>query len=101
MPLAEFRGRQLLGIWVVVSPAALIWKELTIEPKIRTQALLCFDMSQMMLGQLNVNCSLVESGRLDILSEVVREIPSDLNLNPQILVVTTTDPWIVLRVMNV
>ena len=96
-PLADFHGEYPLGIWVVVSPDFPLWKELTIEKERKAQALLCFDMSHL-TGQLNVNCTLLESGRVDMLPKMVREIPS--NLNPQILVVTATNPWIVIRAMS-
>ena len=91
MPLAKFQGEYNLGVWVVVSPTFPLWKELTSAKERKTQAMVCFDMSNWVLGQqLSVNCTLVESGRVDLLSKMVGEIPK--GLNPQILVVTTTNP---------
>ena len=96
MPVAEFRGEYNLGVWVVVSPDFPVWRELTTTADGRTQALFCFDMSNWVLGQqLSINCTLVESGRVDLLSRMVSEFPE--NLHPQTLVITTTEPWIVVR----
>jgi hypothetical protein len=99
-PSAEFQGEYNLGIWVVVSPNFPLWKELTVAKERKTQALVCFDMSNWVWDQqLSINCTLVESGRVDLLSKMVSEIPE--NLHPQTLVVTATEPWIVIRAMPV
>ena len=99
-PLAEFQGEYNLGIWVVVNPNFPLWKELTVTKERKTQALVCFDMSNWVWDQqLSINCTLVESGRIDLLSKMVSEMPKDLH--PQTLVITATEPWIVIRAMPV
>jgi hypothetical protein len=98
-PLAEFRGQDNLGVWVVSSPIRIpLWKSLTVEKKRKTQAIFCFDMSRLS-GQLNMNISLLESGRVDLLPEMVRAFPLELPL--QFLVITATDPWVVIRATTV
>jgi hypothetical protein len=97
-PLSELRGQLSLGAWVVVSPNFPVWKRLTVAKERKTQAIFCFDMSRL-AGQLNINCNLLESGRVDLLPDMVRAIPT--NLNPQFLVITATNPWIVIRAMTV
>jgi hypothetical protein len=97
-PIAELRGEVSLGAWVVVSPTFPIWRELTIAKKRKTHAMFCFDMSRL-TGQLNINCVLLESGRVDLLPSMARAVPT--NLNPQFLVITATNPWIVIRAMTV
>jgi len=47
---------------------------------------------------LNINCLLLVSGRVDLLSKMGTDIPA--NLSPQVLVITTTNPWIVLRAVS-
>jgi hypothetical protein len=97
-PFTELRGELSLGAWVVVSPNFPIWKELTPAKDRKTQLIFCFDMSRL-TGQLNINCNLLESGRVDLLPDMVRAVPA--NLNPQFLVITITNPWIVIRAMAV
>jgi len=99
-PLAKFQETYNLGIWVVVSPDFPLWKELTVTKDRKAQAMMCFDMSNWVLGQqLSINCTLVESGRVDLLCKMMGEIPQ--NLKPQTLIITTTNPWIVIRAAQV
>jgi len=96
-PLAQFHDAYSLGSWAIISPDFSYWKELA-QAKRKIQALFCFDMSRLS-GKLTIAFDLLESERFDLLSKMTSEIPS--NLNPQILVITATNPWIVIRAMNV
>lgn len=98
MPIAQFRDSYSLGSWSVVNSDFSIWKVLTPEKERKIQALFCFDMSSL-TGLLNINFDLLERERFDLLSKMTTSVPA--NLNPRILVITATNPWIVVRAMTV
>jgi len=94
MPVAQFRDSYSLGNYLVASSDFSFWKPLMPAKERRIQALFCFDMSYMS-APLGITFDLLEKERFDLLSKMITDIPS--KLHPQILVVTATDPWIVIR----
>jgi hypothetical protein len=91
-PLAQFHDSYTMGTWVVTSHSFPLWRALapTREER-KAQALFCFDMSHF-TGTFSITVDLLERERFDLLSLMMRQIPSS-----QVLVITTTNPWIVIR----
>lgn len=97
-PIADFKGQAMLENCTVILPDFGGWKKLTVTKERRTQAMFCFDMSR--LGrQLNISCYLLETGRVDLLPAILQAVPPQFEA--QFLVITTTNPWIVIGAMPI
>lgn len=97
LPISKFKGQVRLESCTIILPESSSgWRKLTVAEERRTQAMFCFDMSR--LGrQLNISCYLLETGRVDLLPAIVKAVPPQYEA--QFLVITTTNPWIVIQAM--
>lgn len=91
-PLAKFRGFANMGVFAFVKSYLSGWKELAKSRERKSQMILCLDLSRFS-DPVNMNCFLVEKGRVDLLPTLVR-------LGSQLLVITTTNPWVALLVYS-
>jgi hypothetical protein len=96
LPIAEFRGQVSLGAWPMPTPiVSHYWKTLKIAKRRKTQAIFCIDVSPFVNRRLYLSIVLLESWRVDLLSQIYADLP--LEFSTQFLVITATNPWIVLR----
>jgi hypothetical protein len=101
LPIAEFRGSKSLGGWTIYAPDLPVWKKLAPNenqpPK--SEPVIRFDMNNLS-GTFAVNIWLIESSHEEYTEAVLQTATQNTQLLSKLLV-TDTNPWILILAMAV